>query len=59
MSNEEILEEIYHEIHKLGMFHEFCEIVETIQKKDIKKSHNEIVQFIYHDMIQNGKIKSF
>lgn len=58
MSNEEILEEIYHEIHKLGIFQEFCEIVEKIQKKDVKKSHYEIVENVYHDLITNGKIKS-
>jgi hypothetical protein len=51
MSNEEILEEIYIEIHKLGLFNEFCEKVNFLQKKESKTSHYDIAQNVYQEMI--------
>ena len=59
MSNEEILEEIYYEIHKMGLFNQFCEVVEKIQKKDSKMSHQEVVNNVYHELKIHGELKSF
>lgn len=59
MSNEEILEEIYFEIHKLGLFTEFSDKVNSLLKLDSKASQYDIVQKLYQEMVIGNETRSF
>jgi hypothetical protein len=55
MSNEEILEEIYGDAHKCGVFNEFIDEVNKMLKTSNSTIY-EITEQVYHEFKQKGLI---
>jgi len=50
MTNEELIEELYHKAHAKGFFHELHDKIKELQtNKQIKYGH-ELVQVAYEDL---------
>lgn len=59
MSNEEILEEIYFEVHRHDLLDVFTNEVNRIKKTENKKTIYEIVTDVYHNFLKEGIIKDY
>jgi hypothetical protein len=55
MTNEEILEEIYFQVHKSGIFNEFINEVNKLLKLT-KQTLYEIVNKVYYEFVSKGLI---
>ena len=50
MTNEELIEELYHKTHAKGFFHELHDKVKELQINKNKKYRHELIQVAYEDL---------
>jgi len=50
MTNEELIEELYHKAHAKGFFHELHDKVKEVKKSGIKKCEHRLVQRAYSEL---------
>ena len=50
MTNEELIEELYHKAHVKGFFHELHEKVKQIKQSGIKECEHRLVQRAYSEL---------
>ena len=50
MTNEELIEELYHKAHAKGFFHELQDKVRELNKKNTFKCRHEMVRTAYNEL---------
>jgi hypothetical protein len=50
MTNEELIEELYHKAHAKGFFHELHDKVKEIKKSGIRECEHRLVQKAYSEL---------
>ena len=50
MTNEELIEELYHKAHAKGFFHELHDKVREIKKSGIRECEHRLVQKAYSEL---------
>jgi hypothetical protein len=50
MTNEELIEELYHKAHEKGFFHELHEKVKQVKQNGIKECEHRLVQRAYSEI---------
>jgi len=50
MTNEELIEELYHKAHAKGFFHELHDKVGEIKKNGIRECEHRLVQRAYNEL---------
>lgn len=55
MTNEELIEELYHKAHAKGFFHELHDKVGEIKKNGIRECEHRLVQRAYNELKKINK----
>ena len=50
MTNEELIEELYHKAHAKGFFHELHDKVKQVKQSGIKECEHRLVQKAYNEL---------